>query len=271
MAISAAKYCVALIGLLAFAAPGFANAPASSPVPQLRPGAVVVVAPRARAPVTGRSAAPARSIIPRARPGARIARGTPLPARDTGGQRRTTLPPVSSNVARLCRDRAILGERLAPIQGELAGCAITAPVRVHAVEGVRMSPPAIMDCDTATALKTWINDGVKPGVRRLGGGVAGLRVAAGYACRPRNGQPGQPISEHGKGSAVDISALVLKNGVTIEVEDGWRDPVAGKVLRGVHGAACGPFQTVLGPDSDRFHRDHLHLDTADRRGRAVCR
>ena len=83
--------------------------------------------------------------------------------------------------------------------------------------------------------------------------------------------PGQPISEHGKGSAVDISALVLKNGVTIEVEDGWRDPVAGKVLRGVHGAACGPFQTVLGPDSDRFHRDHLHLDTADRRGRAVCR
>ena len=37
-------------------------------------------------------------------------------------------------------------------------------------------------------------------------------------------------------------------------------------------AACGEFRTVLGPDSDRHHRDHLHLDLQNRRnGSSYCR
>jgi hypothetical protein len=35
-------------------------------------------------------------------------------------------------------------------------------------------------------------------------------------------------------------------------------------------AACGPFNTVLGPGSDPFHGDHFHLDTARGRG-PYCR
>ena len=33
-----------------------------------------------------------------------------------------------------------------------------------------------------------------------------------------------------------------------------------RFLRNVHAAACRRFGIVLGPDSDAFHRDHLHFD-----------
>ncbi len=142
------------------------------------------------------------------------------------------------------------------------------------VAGVRLSQAAVMDCTTAKALNSWVETGVKPAVGRLGGGLAGLRVAAHYSCRTRNNQPGAKISEHGKGHAIDISGgFVLKNGgVTISVLNGWRDPVQGKVLKAAHAAACAPpFGTVLGPNADRYHQDHLHMDTARYRSGSYCR
>jgi hypothetical protein len=42
-------------------------------------------------------------------------------------------------------------------------------------------------------------------------------------------------------------------------------------LRAMSQAACGPFGTVLGPEADRFHRDHFHFDTADYRSGSYCR
>jgi hypothetical protein len=93
-----------------------------------------------------------------------------------------------------------------------------------------------------------------------------LQVAASYACRPRNNQKGNRISEHGRGRAIDISAIVLANGTSITVLGDWGKGKGGKILKTVRAAACGPFTTVLGPGSDRFHRDHLHLDTARGRG-----
>ena len=105
----------------------------------------------------------------------------------------------------------------------------------------------------------------------MGGGLSGLRVAAHYACRTRNHQPGALISEHGKGKAIDIAALQLRDGSEISVLDDWGQGPKGRVLRQVHRQACGPFGTVLGPESDRFHRDHFHFDTARHRGGPYCR
>lgn len=106
---------------------------------------------------------------------------------------------------------------------------------------------------------------------RLGGGIAQFRVAAHYSCRTRNSQPGARISEHGKGKAVDIAAIRLRNGVDVTVLDGWRDRTHGPILRRMWGAACGPFGTVLGPDANAFHRDHFHFDTASYRSGSYCR
>ncbi|MGB5558623.1 MAG: extensin family protein, partial [Paracoccaceae bacterium] len=82
----------------------------------------------------------------------------------------------------LCGIEGIQGVKLAPIAGRIQGCGVADPVRVVSVDGVQLSTPAIMDCPTAQALNAWVVRGVKPSIGRLGGGVAGLKVAAHYAC-----------------------------------------------------------------------------------------
>ncbi len=89
--------------------------------------------------------------------------------------------------------------------------------------------------------------------------------------RSRNNRPGERISEHGRGRAIDISAIVLANGVAISVLKGWTERQHGRILKAAHRAACGPFGTVLGPSADAQHRDHLHLDTARYRSGSYCR
>jgi hypothetical protein len=160
---------------------------------------------------------------------------------------------------------------MSAIPAKLKGCGIAKPVRVTSIDGVTLSQPATLNCTTAKALKRWVSGAVKPAVGRLGGGVASLRVASHYSCRTRNNQPGAKISEHGRGNAIDISAIVLKNGVSLTVLKGWKDRIQGKILKAVHKNACGTFGTVLGPNSDRYHQDHFHLDVAKHRGGAYCR
>ena len=255
-----------LVALLA--AQGCA-APEASLRPVARPADAPAVVSR------GSGAVVAVSIRPETRPGdiaarARAARAAavspPRLAQPDPSVRRPTGP-----VGALCGSAGILGEPLTAIPGRLRGCGVAEPVRVAAVGGVRLSRPAVMDCRTARTLEAWVERGVKPAVGRHGGGVAGLQVAAHYACRTRNNRPGAKISEHGRGRAVDISAIVLADGARITVLEGWRHGTMGPILRSVHRAACGPFGTVLGPDADRHHQDHLHLDTTPRRSSAYCR
>jgi hypothetical protein len=172
---------------------------------------------------------------------------------------------------RLCGVRGIEGEVVAPIVSRVNGCGIAEPVRVSAVEGVRLSTGALMDCPTALALQSWVRDAVIPTVGDQGGGAASLTIGSHYACRSRNNQPGARLSEHGRGRAIDISSIVLADGTPVTVLNGWRDARQGPILRALHRAACGTFGTVLGPDSDRFHRDHFHFDTARYRTGSFCR
>lgn len=171
----------------------------------------------------------------------------------------------------ICGMPSLQGVRLKPIAGKLKGCGVEEPVQITSVQGIPLSQAAIMDCRTAQTLDAWVKGAVVPAVGRLGGGVSRLEVAAHYACRGRNNVKGARISEHGMGHAIDISGITLKNGVTMTVLKGWTDPVQGKILKALHRAACGPFGTVLGPGSDGYHRDHLHLDTARYRSGSYCR
>ena len=139
------------------------------------------------------------------------------------------------------------------------------------MSGIPLSQEAVIDCTTAKALKTWVNNGVKPAIGTSGGGVSQIRVAAHYACRTRNNQPGAKISEHGKGRAIDISGFRLRDGSEITLLQDWNRRDTGAMLRKMHARACGVFGTVLGPDSDRFHKDHFHFDTARHRGGSFCR
>lgn len=171
----------------------------------------------------------------------------------------------------LCGQRGIIGDRLETIPGRINGCGISAPVRVREIDGITLAQPATINCDTATAIQDWLNDAVLPTVGRRGGGVASLRVIASYSCRTRNSQAGARLSEHATGNAVDIAAIGLVDGSEISVLQDWDEGREGRILRQLHQAACGTFGTVLGPDSDRYHRDHFHLDVASYRGGAYCR
>jgi hypothetical protein len=171
----------------------------------------------------------------------------------------------------ICGQPGLVGERLDPIVGRSSGCGIAEPVRLRAVDGVTLSTPATVNCQTARALQTWVQDSVIPTVGRAGGGVQSLRVVASYACRTRNNQPGARISEHGRGNAIDIAGIGLANGDELTILTDWRRGRDGRMLRAMHSGACGPFGTVLGPNSDRFHQDHFHFDVASYRSGPYCR
>ncbi|AEI94707.1 extensin family protein [Roseobacter litoralis] len=171
----------------------------------------------------------------------------------------------------VCGDVDIQGVVVGRVPGSKTGCGVADAVRIRAVSGIALSQHSVMDCGTAKALKTWIDDTAKPAFSRKGGGLKNIRVAAHYACRTRNNRPGGRISEHGKGRAIDISGLQMRDGTLVTVRSGWNDPATSKAMRQLHRGACGPFGTVLGPESDRFHRDHFHFDTARYRSGPYCR
>ncbi len=172
----------------------------------------------------------------------------------------------------LCGNPTIIGERRDPLVNRAGGCFILNPIELNAIEGVQLSDPVLVDCPTARALADWVRDGVKPVFGERGGGLAVLEVAGSYACRPVNHQMGGRLSEHGRGRAVDVSGFWLADGTLISVLRGWRDKTNGPDLRRIHAVACGPFATVLGPNADRHHQDHFHLDTSlGRSGAPYCR
>lgn len=171
----------------------------------------------------------------------------------------------------LCGLPGVEGEEIGHLPGQIAGCGAQNAVRVQAVSGVTLSQGAVLTCGTVAALQNWVDGGLRKAVGRMGGGVAGLRVAAHYSCRTRNNQPGAPISEHGKAKAIDISEVRLVNGDTLNVLRDYGKGKKGRVLAKARRAACGPFGTVLGPGSDGFHRDHFHFDSARWGTGPVCR
>ncbi|NNK16287.1 MAG: extensin family protein [Sulfitobacter sp.] len=171
----------------------------------------------------------------------------------------------------VCGDLAIQGEAVGRVTGKLRGCLVENAVRVRSVSGVALSQKAVMDCTTASALKSWMESAAKPAMAKKGGGLKTIRVAAHYACRTRNNQKGAKLSEHGKGRAIDISAFKLADGTEVSVLTGWNAQRFSDAMRRMHKGACGPFGTVLGPNANRFHKDHFHFDTARYRSGSFCR
>ena len=178
--------------------------------------------------------------------------------------------PRRNGAGGLCGRGSLSGTVIPPVTGR-GGCGIADAVRITAVGGLSLSRPSRMNCRAARALDDWVRDGVVPTIGRTGGGAVALQVAAGYACRTRNNRPGGKLSEHAKGSAIDISAIALADGQRITVLTDWNRGIKGQMLRTLWRRACGPFGTVLGPDSDRYHRDHFHFDVAAYRSGSYCR
>lgn len=240
-----------------------ATAPAPAPAapirqylrPAVRPVSAQVLAAAAR-PAGPPFLGPARSVQPKSRPGAMVLQAM---------AKRQALRQGA-----ICGDLDIQGDHIGRVPGRIGACDIDDAVRVRSVAGVGLSQPAVISCETARALRSWVVKGVKPAFRQRGP-VVELKVAAHYVCRTRNNQPGAKVSEHGRGRAIDISGFTMKDGEVVTVLKGWGQGTTLRLLNQTLKAACGPFGTVLGPRSDGYHRDHFHLDVADYRGGPYCR
>jgi hypothetical protein len=89
-----------------------------------------------------------------------------------------------------------------------------------------------------------------------------------YDCRGRNNDSNGKVSEHGRANALDLGSIRLANGAIIDLSDRSASQSFRQRLRD---AACRRFTTVLGPGSDPYHANHIHVDLIERaRGYRIC-
>jgi len=128
-----------------------------------------------------------------------------------------------------------------------------------------------VSCPMATGFAAWARFGVDRAARLiLGSPLARIETMGSYACRNVTGTGRR--SAHSTADAIDVSAFVLADGRRISVLNGWNGGTAAEreFLRVVHESACKRFGTVLGPDYNAAHRDHLHFEPGHN-GRPFCR
>jgi hypothetical protein len=175
-------------------------------------------------------------------------------------------PPPSA--CRLALTDAIAIAPSIPDIRDPGGCGGEDLVRLEAIvlpdkRQVSVKPAAVLRCPMATALAEWIRNDIAPLATGLGSTIANLDNFDSYECRGRNRVVGAKLSEHGRANALDVRAFKLANGRAISLTD---RAVPREVRESVLHSACTRFPTVLGPGSDGYHEDHIHLDLMERRG-----
>jgi hypothetical protein len=116
---------------------------------------------------------------------------------------------------------------------------------------VAVAPPATMRCPMAEAVAQWVREDVAPSLKGQPP-LAALDNFDSYSCRGRN---------NGRADALDVRDFQLADGrelglTNVNVDKDWRETIRASV--------CARFSTVLGPGSDGYHEEHIHLDLAER-------
>lgn len=200
-------------------------------------------------------------------------RQTPRPS----GQQKA--PPVAESLtgrqclAQLNATGAVYS--LLPDRYPEAGCSNVNTVQLSSVPS-DSSPLMIANlgpvtCEVTTAFAGWARFGVDRAARQiLGSPLRSIETFGSYSCRNVAGTNRR--SAHSTASAIDVSAFVLEDGRRISLINGWNDGTSAEkeFLRTVHRSACRRFSTVLGPDYNAAHRDHLHLEGVAQ-GSSYCR
>jgi hypothetical protein len=230
--------------------------PASIPLPAPRPAEAPAIEAEKPVPETPPSA-------PNASPPP--AEQATAPARAVPGPIVPGPPPLSA--CRLALTDAIAVAPSIPDIHGAGGCGGDDLVRLEAVvlpdhRQVALKPPAILRCAMASQIADWVRTDIAPLTLSLGSVISVLDNFDSFECRGRNRVVGAPLSEHGRANALDVRAFKLANGQSISLTD----PTAPREVReNVLHSVCARFTTVLGPGSDDYHEDHIHLDLMQRR------
>ena len=176
-------------------------------------------------------------------------------------------PTPQPSACRLALTDAIaIAPSIPDIKGA-GGCGGEDLVRLEAIvlpdkRRVSVKPAAILRCPMASALAEWIRSDIAPLAERLGSTVTDLDNFDSFECRGRNRIVGAQLSEHGRANALDVRAFKFADGSLVSLTD---RTVPRGLRESVLHSACTRFSTVLGPSSDWYHEDHIHLDLMERR------
>jgi hypothetical protein len=189
------------------------------------------------------------------------AKQTPAP-NDKPAEQATAPAPAPPSACRLALNEDIaIAPSIPDIHGP-GGCGGEDLVRLEAVvlpdrRQVALKPAAILRCAMASEIAAWVRTDVAPLTTSLGSVITVLDNFDSFECRGRNRVAGAPLSEHARANALDVRAFRLADGRSISLIDRM---VPREVRENVLHSACARFTTVLGPGSDGYHEDHIHLD-----------
>jgi hypothetical protein len=143
------------------------------------------------------------------------------------------------------------------------GCSTIGTVQLLDV-GVPTTNLGAMRCGLAEAYAGWVRNAVAPAAHQiLGSDLVKVETFGTYACRNVIGTAySGHLSGHAIANAVDVSAFDLADGRRISILDDWHssDDHVRDFLATIHASACKRFGTVLSPDYNAAHRNHLHLE-----------
>ena len=184
---------------------------------------------------------------------------------------RKALVVVNETIKQCVGELDRLGARYTPIADQSlgGGCSTIGNVQLLGV-GVPITNVTAIRCPLARAIALWTRETLQPAARDLlGSRVVRIESMGGYSCRNIIGGRGTGRSEHATGNAVDIGAFVLADGRRVSIRQGWNGSDDERAfLRQIRRDACKRFQTVLSPDYNAAHFDHLHFDLG---GKPFCR
>ncbi len=149
--------------------------------------------------------------------------------------------------------------RMTPQMAQL-GCSIDDAIIVQGSRANLGGP--VMRCEQALAVSIWERQVLQPAAYDLlGAGVSRIDQFGSYNCRRIYGRSTGNLSQHATANALDVGGVRLTNGTRVSVKGDWADPgPKGQFLRRVRDQGCKLFGTVLSPDYNAAHHDHLHLD-----------
>lgn len=184
----------------------------------------------------------------------RTERPSPARAPDLSG-------PSDRETAACHADLRALGVefRALPDKSMGAGCFLRGTVQLLDI-GVPTANLGAVRCGEARAFAAWARYAVAPAAyQMLGSELARIDTMGSYACRNVAGTGRR--SGHALANAIDVAAFRLKDGRRISVLGDWSgDADSQRFLRTIRASACKRFGTVLSPDYNAAHRDHLHLE-----------